>query len=123
MTGAKSVVNAFIATGKTADALIGPQRFKLIAATGQDLVRIRLVPDIKDNFVPRTVKHLMQCQRKLDNSEIGSEMTTGAGNRLNHQFSDFFRQRRQLIKVQLVKVLGRTKVFQITSQAKSPFQV
>ena len=123
MTGAKSVMFAFITTGKTTDSLISPQAFKLVAATGQYLVDVGLMTDVEDKFVTRTVKHFMQGQSKLDNPKIGGEMATGPRNRLYHQFAYFFGQRRQLLKIKLIEIIGRTQVFQIASQAKSPFQV
>ena len=89
MSGAKSVMLALIPPGKAADAFERPQRVKLVLATGQNLMYIGLMANIKDEFIPWAVEHFMQRQGQLNDPQIGGKVTACPGNRLNHQFADF----------------------------------
>ena len=46
-----------------------------LASAGQYFMRIRLMPDVKYDFITRKVKDAMYCKRKLDHTQIRSEMT------------------------------------------------
>ena len=79
MGGAKGVVLAFRALGKTRQPAALTQGANAVAPPGQNLVRIGLVPDIPDEPVARRVEHVMQCNRKFDHAQPRPEMTSGYG--------------------------------------------
>ena len=56
MARIKQVMLALRVTRKTAHAMIGTQRFKLFLTSGEQLMRINLMADVKDKLVRRTVK-------------------------------------------------------------------
>ena len=88
MRRAKRVIGGFGALGETAQPVLHPQGADTVAAFGQDLVRIALVPDIPDYLVARRVEHRMQSHGKLDHAQPGTKMATGdgyGGNRLRPQ--------------------------------------
>ena len=72
---------------------------KSIPATGQQLVRIGLMTDIPDNFVPGCVKNIMKGYRQLNRSQTGGQMAAGFGYHFNDGHADFF--------CQLGKILAR----------------
>ena len=47
---------------------------------------------IPDNFILRAIENAMQSQRKLDNPEVGSEVSAGSGNRRDYFLPEFFRE-------------------------------
>ena len=83
MSGIKRIVRAFLALWEAAQTSKLPQGIKRVRAPGQNLVDIGLMPDIPNDFVPRTVKNLMQSYRQLHDTEVGSKMSTGFGNMLD----------------------------------------
>lgn len=89
MSCAESIMLALIPAGKAADAFKRTQGFKLVLATGQNLVHIGLMANVKYDFVLRAVKHFMQRQSQLNDPQVGGKVTARPGNRLNHQFADF----------------------------------
>ena len=60
MARIKQVMLALRVTRKTAHAMIGTQRFKLFLTSGEQLMRINLMADVKDKLVRRTVKRPVQ---------------------------------------------------------------
>lgn len=51
MARVKQVMLALRVTRKTAHAMIGTQRFKLFLTSGEQLMRINLMADVKDKLV------------------------------------------------------------------------
>ena len=65
------------------------KRADAVAAAGQDLVRIALVPDVPDQPVVGRVEHIMDRGGQLDHAEPRAEMPAGRadrGDRLGAQF-------------------------------------
>ena len=77
MRGAERVVFAFGALGESGETAALTQRANAIAASGQNLVRVSLVPDIPDEAVARGVENVMQCHCQLDDAEPSAEMSAG----------------------------------------------
>ena len=61
-------------TGKSASLPQGPDA---VAAAGEDLVRIGLMPDVPDEAVVRRVEHVVQRHRKLDDAKPRAEVAAG----------------------------------------------
>ncbi len=71
MRGAEGVVFALAAARKTRDTVQLTQRVHPVAATGQNLVRIGLMPDIPYDAVVRRIEHVMQGDGQFHRAEIG----------------------------------------------------
>ena len=70
MAGAKSVMLAFSTFGKAGQAAVLAQRRKLLPAAGNDLMNVRLMAHVKDNFILRRGKNAVQSQGKLHHAQI-----------------------------------------------------
>ena len=66
MSRAERIMSALGRFGKAAQTAVAAQGFKTIAAAGEKLVRIALVPHIPDDPVPRALKGAVQGQGQLD---------------------------------------------------------
>ncbi len=74
MRGVEHVVFGFFSPQESAKPVILSYCRKLIAAAGQDLVRIRLMPDVDDQLVARRVKRVVQSHQQLDRSQACARM-------------------------------------------------
>ena len=63
MGRAEGVVFALAALGETGNAAGLPQRFHLVAAAGEDLVRISLVADVPHQLGSGRIENVMQRDR------------------------------------------------------------
>ena len=75
--------------GEAAQAAALAQGADAVAATGQDLVRIGLVPDVPDDAVVRRVEDVVQRDRQLDHAEPRTEMPAGARHRVDQIGAQF----------------------------------
>jgi len=107
MAGTKSVVLAFRALGKTADAVELAQRMELGTASREDLVGVGLMPDVPDNLVVRGVENVMEGDGQLDDSQARRQVTAVLCYGANDQVADFPGQLLQLAGSELLQ-LGRT---------------
>ena len=73
MAGAESVIRAFIAFGETGDAVRHAQAAHRLAASGEYLVRIGLVPDVPHDAVVRRIEHIVQRYRQF-HGQCGAEV-------------------------------------------------
>src|SRR6267378_8636160 len=85
MGRAKGVVHRLAAAGKARYAACLPQLAHSLASPGQDLVWIGLVTDVPHDPVLRRIEHVMQRDRQLDRAQVGTQMTPGPGDRLEHE--------------------------------------
>ena len=81
--GTERIVFALRTLGETGQAAALAQRADTVAAPGQDLVRIALVPDIPDDLVVRRLEHMMQRRGQLDHAQTGTEMSAGDRHRVD----------------------------------------
>ena len=96
VSGAKNVVGAFIAGGEAGDATVLAQRAEFFTPPGKQLVDIALMTDVPDNFIDGAIKNAVKGNRKLNYTEVGSEMTAGVGNRGNNFLTELSGERFQL---------------------------
>ena len=68
MGGAKRVVFAFTTLGKAGKTVALPQGPNTIPPSGQNFVRISLMPDIPNKPVFRRVKNVVQRNGQLNNA-------------------------------------------------------
>ena len=74
MPGAEAVVFAFVTSREAPDTAFAAQRAECVPASGEQLVRVRLVSDIEDELVFRGVEDIVDPDYQLHSSEAGSEM-------------------------------------------------
>ena len=86
MAGAERIVFAFVALGKAGQTTAFAQRQNTVAPSGQNFVRIGLVPNIPNQPVFWRIENMMESDRQFDNAQAGSKVS--AGNR--HSSNDFF---------------------------------
>ena len=82
----KGVEFALRGVGETAHAALCAQRVK--ASPREQLVRVRLVPDVEHELILREVEHLVQREDELHRAEVGGEVPAalfGGGNELPAQ--------------------------------------
>ena len=108
MRGAKRVVLAFLAPRKARETVPHAQSLHALAASGQHLVTVGLVPHVPHDAVMRRVENVMQRDRELDGAEIGREMAARLAHRFKQERPQFIRELLQLPLVepaQLVRIV------------------
>ena len=66
-----------VAVGEAGEAAVLPDRAEPVAAAGEQLVRVALMPDVPDDAVPGALEHAVQRDRELDGAQTGGEVTAG----------------------------------------------
>ena len=89
MRGAERIELAFAALGKAGQSSSHPQHVDTVAAAGQNLVRIGLVPHVPDEPVARRVEDVVKRNRQLDDAKTGTEMAASPSHRANGFRSQF----------------------------------
>ena len=105
MAGNEGVVRALIRLWEPRKASILSKCGKLLAAAGQDLMRVALMPDIKYNAVAAAIIDAMKRHCKLDCSQIGSEMSARLRQRLDKEIPDLAAQGLQFIGIQFFYII------------------
>ena len=80
-------------------------RVQLIAAAGQDLVRVGLMTNVPEDLVARGVQQRVQGNRDLTGAEIGAEMASDLPDGVDDVLADLLRHLRQLLVGEAVEVL------------------
>ena len=88
MTGAKWVMRALATTGKPGQPPLPPQRGEVLLAPGEQFVDIGLMPYVPDNLIPGAIKHPVQGDGKLNNTQIRRQMTPISNHRGYYFVSD-----------------------------------
>ena len=89
MRRAEAIVFAFRALGETGQASALPQCSDPVPPSGQDFVRVGLVPDVPNQLVVGRVEYIMQCNGEFDDTQARAKMATGhrdGADRLGPQF-------------------------------------
>ncbi len=89
VAGVKEVVRGLVGVREAAQPIGASQRVEAILATGQDLVRIRLVRHVPNEAIAAEVEDAVQGDRHLDNAQIGAEMAACALDRIEQEIADF----------------------------------
>ena len=106
MTGDKGVVDRFTGLWEARNAPVLAEAGKAVAAAGQDLMRIALMSDVKNESVPRRVIDPVDRHCQLDRSEIGRKMAAGFGNALDLKLSKLAAKSTELCAIQLFDIIG-----------------
>ena len=92
MRRAKRIKFALVAARKTADSAELTQREHAIAPTCEDFVGIGLMAHIPHQTVMRGIENIMQGNRELHGSKVGTQMPARFGDRLQHMLTQFIGQ-------------------------------
>ena len=84
----KGIVLCLMRFGKAGDPAELPDRGKCIAPSRNDLVGIALMPHVEDDAVPRRIIHAVERHSQLHGAEVGGQMTSRFGKRLDQIGAD-----------------------------------
>jgi len=104
--GAERIERAFSPLGESRQSTPLAQGADAITAACEDLVWIRLMPDVPDQDVARRVEYVVQSDCQFDHPEPCSQVTTGLGHRVNRLAAEFVRQLAQLRQFESTGVDG-----------------
>ena len=62
MTGAEGVMLALLALEEARETTLFPNRLETLTPSGDELVRVALMPHVPDKLVPRRIKNVVQRQ-------------------------------------------------------------
>ena len=86
------VVRALGGLRESRKAARRPDRLELLAPAGDELVRVALVGGVPDQPIFGAVEDPVECERQLDDSKVGGEVTTGLGDGLDDQLATVLRE-------------------------------
>jgi hypothetical protein len=102
--GAERVVLALGALGEAGEAAALAQRANAVTPAGEDLVRIGLVADVPDQPVARRLKHVVQRDGELDNTQPGAQMAARYRDGADGLLAQFIRELAQRRLVEAAQV-------------------
>ena len=110
MAHGEQVVLGLVGIGK-ARSLAKTFRIDIgIRAPGQRLVGVGLVRNVKDNLVDRGVKHAMKRNRKLNDAQVGGNVSADSGGAFEDGVANLVAEQRKLGAVESLDVLGRCRL-------------
>ena len=89
MAGGKGVIGAFVFSGKSGKTAELSNRFESVVSSGDDFMRIGLVPDIPDDFILGCVKYIMKGDGQFNSPQTGGKMTPFFGYDIDDAFDGF----------------------------------
>ena len=100
MRGAERVVLALGTLSESGEAAALAQRADAVAPAGEDLVRIGLMADVPNQPVARRIKHVVQRDGELDNTQPGAQMAARYRDSADGLLAQFIRElaQRRLIE-------------------------
>src|SRR5262249_32750433 len=90
----------------THEPALGPDRFELLVAAGDELVRIDLVPGVPDESVLREVEAEVQGEAQLDDAEVAGEVSGADAEHAHQLVAHLLRELQELCVVKLLQVGG-----------------
>jgi hypothetical protein len=98
------VIRALGALWEAADATIGSKGREPITTPRDELVDIRLMPDIPNDLIVRAVEGTVKTEREFDHAEVRREMSPGVCDRRDELLSDLLRQLLELDDIKVLEV-------------------
>ena len=106
VAGDKGVVYALTGLWKAGKPPPLAERIEPVHTAGQHFMHIALVPDIEHEPVAAGVKDAVNGNRRLDNAEVGGQMSAGAADVLYKKLSDLAAERPQLVLGDIQQILS-----------------
>ncbi|MNV13154.1 hypothetical protein D3C71_1037850 [compost metagenome] len=91
MADAKGVERAFLALGERGHAVLLLDGVDIVAAPGEDLVRVGLVAHVPDQLVDRGLVQVVQGHGQFDHAQPGPEVAATLADRLDQVGTQFIR--------------------------------
>ena len=88
MARAHDVVLGLVDRAERGEALVLADGRQLVAAAGQDLVRVGLVADVPEDLVARRVQQRVQGDGELAGAEVGAEVAADLPDRVDDVLAD-----------------------------------
>ena len=105
VAGAHDVVLGLVDRAERREAAVLADRAELVAAAGEDLVRVGLVADVPEDLVARRVEQRVQRDGDLARAEVGAEVAADLAHRVDQQLAHLLRDLLQLVLGERVEVL------------------
>src|SRR5262249_8621712 len=99
------VVLGLVDRAERGEALVLADRRELVAAAGEDLVRIGLMADVPEDLVRRGVEQRVQRDRELARPEVGAEVPADLADRVDDVRPGLRGDLDELVLVEVVEVL------------------
>ena len=93
---AHDVVLGLVDRAERGEAAVLADGAELVAAAGEDLVRVGLVADVPEDLVPRRVEQRVQGDRDLAGAEVGAEVAADLPHRVDQELADLLGDLREL---------------------------
>ncbi|GAA3117661.1 hypothetical protein GCM10020001_041830 [Nonomuraea salmonea] len=100
------VVRRLVPAGVAAQPAAHAQPVEGVAAAGEDLVDVRLVPGVEHDRVVRRVEDPVQRDRQLDDAEVRAEVAARRAHLLDEEVADLAGQPRQQLGRKGAQVVG-----------------
>ena len=107
MGRAERIIGALAALGEAGEPAALAQGADPVAAAGEDLVRIALMPDVPDQPVVGRVEDIVDGDGQLDDAEPGAEMPAGRTHGRDRLRAQLVGELAKLLRIELAQVLGR----------------
>lgn len=104
---AEGVVLALGPLGEAGQAATLAERADAVATTGQDLVRVDLMPDVPDDDVLGGLEHVVQGDGELDHAQARTQVAAGRGDGVNGFGAQLVGELSQLGQREAARVGGR----------------
>ena len=112
VAGVEDVVLRLLALAESGDAIVLADGVEAIAASGNQFVRIALMPGVENELVARRVEYVVQGQGQLDDAQIAAEVAADRRDHFDDAFSNLLRQLRELLAVQFAQIGRRVDAVQ-----------
>ena len=100
------VVSALLPGGVSRQSAFATQGVKVGAASGEDLVHVRLVTGVPYDRIVGRVEDPVKGDRQFHDPEIGTKVPTGSGNLLHQECPNLLRQLRHLRRLERPDIMG-----------------
>ena len=107
MSAGEGVVFALLRRGEGLESAQFSVGAEAVAASRQDFMGIRLMPDIPYDAVVRSVEHIVECHSQLNRSEAGGEVSGVACQLVDDVVAQLIAELRQEVDAEFSQV-GRT---------------
>jgi hypothetical protein len=104
VAGAHDVVLGLLDRAERGEALVLADRRQLLAAAGEDLVRVGLVADVPEDLVARAFEHAVEGDGELAGAEVGAEVAADLADRVDDVLAHLLRDLLQLGVIETVEV-------------------
>ena len=106
MAGAIAVVRAFGTQKEAIKSSVLPHCGQLLAPSGQDLVDVSLMTDIKEDLVGRRLKDTVEGDGEFNHSQVRPQMTTCFGQRSDQGIPDLLGKGGKIRLVNFTQISG-----------------